>query len=350
MKKRILASILAAVTMATCAFSTVACSEQKELEEQVNAGLEQTYVGGGMQIGEGNGSGIQLMRTTLLSSEYGDYGVSATAESAYTLTATVTPSDAGNQGVDWSLAWSNPSATWANGKTVTDYVTVVPTTSGAKTATVSCLQPFGTQIIITATSQDNPNAKATCTVDYAQKVTSVELNFGNVPINLGGDTFVKYELSSSATGPGGEIYADIQTNDVYTISENFTSFVDMTYLGTGSESVYFSLKTGHPTGMDFMNRDEITNWYGEEVYFDYNHDICNWFVMTRAGDVHFNTLTTAEIIKEFEGMKEDTMYAITFNVAGAHSSYSYTSTMKCNGYTNSTPIKSLSVDHNAFVF
>ena len=350
MKKKLLASILAAVTMAMCAFSAVACSEENVPEEQVNAELAQTYVSGGMQIGEGKGSGIQLMRTTLLSSEYGDYGVSATAESAYTLTATLIPSDAGNQGVDWTVAWSNPSATWASGTMVTDYVTVVPTTSGAKTATVSCLQPFGAQIIITGTSQDNPNAKATCTVDYAQKVTGVELYFGNVPINLGGDTFVKYEVSSAANGPGGEIYADIQTNDVYTISEAFTSFVDMTYLGTGSESVYFSLKTGHPTGMDFMNRDEITNWYGEEVYFDYNHDICNWFIMTRAGDVHFDSLTTAEIIEEFEGMTEDTMYAITFNITGMHSSYSYTSTMKCNGYTNSTPIKALSVDQIAFVF
>ena len=83
MKKKILASILAAVTMAMCAFSTVACSEEKVPEEQVNAGLEQTYVGGGMQIGEGKGSGIQLMRTTLLSSEYENYGISPLAETAY---------------------------------------------------------------------------------------------------------------------------------------------------------------------------------------------------------------------------------------------------------------------------
>ena len=86
------------------------------------------------------------------------------------------------------------------------------------------------------------------------------------------------------------------------------------------------------------------------MYFDYNHDIVNWFIMTRAGDVHFNTLTTAEIIEEFEGMTEDTMYAITFNITGAHSSYSYTSTMKCNGYTNSSPIQTLSLDYSKVVF
>lgn len=349
MRKKLLASILAVATLCTCAFTAVACSEKDKME-QVGTSLTQTMTGGGMQIGESEGSGIQLLSTMLLSNEFDDYGVSPLAETAYTITATVTPADITNQGIDWSIAWANPNSAWASGKEVTDYVTVEPTASSAKTATVSCLQPFATQIVITATSQDNPNATATCSVDYAQKVTAVELYFGNVPINLGGDTFVKYELSASATGPGGEIYADIQTNDVYTIAEDFSSFVDMTYLGTGSESVYFSLKTGHPTGMDFMNRDTITNWYGEEVYFDYNHDISNWFIMTRAGDVHFNTLTTAEIVEEFEGMTEATMYAITFNITGLHSSYSYTSTMKCNGYTNSSPIQALSLDYSKVVF
>lgn len=349
MRKKFLASILAGATLCMCAFTAVACSEKDKME-QAGTSLMQTMTGGGMQIGGSEGSGIQLMSTTLLSNEFDDYGISPLAETAYTITATITPADITNQGIDWSIAWANPNSAWASGKEVTDYVTVEPTASSAKTATVSCLHPFATQIVITATSQDNPNAKATCTVDYAQKVMGVDLYFGNVPINLGGDTFVKYELSASATGPGGEIYADIQTNDVYTIEEDFSSFVDMTYLGTGSESVYFSLKTGHPTGMDFMNRDTITNWYGEEVYFDYNHDICNWFIMTRAGDVHFNTLTAAEIIEEFEGITEATMYAITFNITGAHSSYSYTSTMKCNGYTNSSPIQALSLDYSKVVF
>ena len=348
MRKKFLASILAGATLCMCAFTAVACSEKDKME-QAGTCLTQTMTGGGMQIGEGKGSGIQLLSTTLLSNEFEDYGISPLAETAYTITATVTPADITNQGIDWSISWANPTSDWARGKSVPSYVSLTAP-GGGKTANVACLQPFGEKIILRAQSKDNPDVSAECTFDYAQKVTAVDLYFGNVPINLGGDTFVKYELSASATGPGGEIYADIQTNDVYTIEEDFSSFVDMTYLGTGSESVYFSLKTGHPTGMDFMNRDTITNWYGEEVYFDYNHDIVNWFIMTRAGDVHFNTLTTAEIIEEFEGMTEATMYAITFNITGVHSSYSYASTMKCNGYTNSSPIQALSLDYSKVVF
>ena len=351
MKRKIIASILATTILATCAFTAVACSKDEDKpNNEANVGFEQTMVGGGMQIGESKGNGIQLMSTTLLASEYSDYGVAATAESAYTLSATITPSDAANHGVDWTLSWSNPSSSWASGKTVTDYVTVVPASSGAKTATVSCLQPFGTQVVITATSQDNPKVKANCTVDYAQKVTGVTLNFGNVPINLGGETYIKYEVSSAVNGDGGEITADIQTSEVYTISESFTKMVDLNYVGTGSSSVYFSLATGHPTGMDFMNRSEITNWYGEEVYFDYNHDICNWFIMTRAGDIMFDELTTAEIIEEFEGVTESTMYQITFTITGTHSNYSYSSVMKCNGYKNSTPVNALALSSTGYVF
>ena len=177
MKKKILAGILAVATLCTCAFTAVACSE-KDKTEQAGTSLTQTHIGGGMQLGESQGNGIKLMSATLLSTEYEDYGVSPLAETAYTLTATITPSDAGNHGVDWSISWRDPASTWASGKKVTDYVTVTPM-SDSKMATVSCLQPFGTQIMIMAKSQDNPNVLAICTADYAQKVTAASLNIGN---------------------------------------------------------------------------------------------------------------------------------------------------------------------------
>lgn len=99
------------------------------------------------------------------------------AESAYTLTATITPDDASNKAVDWSVAFVNPSSAWATGKTVTDYVTVTPTSDGALTANVECKQAFGEQIVVTVVSRDNAEATATCTVDYAAKVVSLQMDF-----------------------------------------------------------------------------------------------------------------------------------------------------------------------------
>ena len=62
------------------------------------------------------------------------------------------------------MSFVNPSSSWASGKTVTDYVTVTPTSDGALTANVECKQAFGEQIKVTVTSRENTNVYASCTV------------------------------------------------------------------------------------------------------------------------------------------------------------------------------------------
>lgn len=102
--------------------------------------------------------------------------MSTSAEGTVVVTATITPSTALNKKVDWSLAWKNASSSWANGKTVTDYVTITPSSDGSTTATVTCLQPFGEQISIKVTSRANENAFATCNVDYVKRIKSTGLS------------------------------------------------------------------------------------------------------------------------------------------------------------------------------
>lgn len=87
------------------------------------------------------------------------------------LTATVEPENAEDKTVDWTIAFANPSSEWATGKTVTEYVTVTPTENGSLEADVKGLKAFGEQIVVTCTSRANPEAKATCTVDYIRKYT-----------------------------------------------------------------------------------------------------------------------------------------------------------------------------------
>lgn len=101
-----------------------------------------------------------------------------------TLSATVKPDNATDKTVDWSVSFVNASSSWANGKTVTDYVTITPTEDGSTTATVQCLQPFGAQIKITVTSRDNENAKAECTVDFQKRVTGATVSFSNLPASV----------------------------------------------------------------------------------------------------------------------------------------------------------------------
>lgn len=98
-----------------------------------------------------------------------------TASDGITLTATLSPETADNKAVDWAVSFVNPSSSWASGKTVTDYVTVTPTSDGALTANVNCLQAFGEQIKVMVTSRVNPEAKAECSLDYARRIWDTAL-------------------------------------------------------------------------------------------------------------------------------------------------------------------------------
>lgn len=109
-----------------------------------------------------------------------------------TVKATVKPENATYKEVDWAIAWDQEKITaqediwdsWWNVEgcmyELSDYLTITPTTDGSTTATVKCLKPFGVPAIITVTSRNNPNAKATCQVDFVKRIVSAEFAFSDV--------------------------------------------------------------------------------------------------------------------------------------------------------------------------
>ena len=344
-KKRIVTMVVAMLSLVALCFSMVACSTPTtEQSNEANKPTNETILAGGMQVGEVQDYGIKLMSASIPVTSYADYGVAAIAETAVTINATIEPIDAANHGIDWTLAWSNPSSTWATGKTVTDYVNI---SSSGKSATVSCIQPFGQQIIVKATSQDNPDVSAVCTLEYAQKVTAASLNIGNIAVNFGGSTEVKYEVCPTVTGSGGVINANVTTNDVYTIAEAFTKTVKFT-LDPDTEK-WFNVKDLYPTGMNLAD-SSVTNWHGKEYYFDYAHDMNGWFIMQRAGDICFDELTTAEIIDYMSNITCPNLATIMLTLTGAHNTYTYSSQLICTGYTNNTPVNALNLDTANYVF
>ncbi len=134
----------------------------------------------GAIITVGGGNGIRLTSAKLPVSAYAANGVSQYADTAYILTATVSPSDATDTALDWSVAFVEPDSEWATGKTVTDYVTVTPTADGASTAAVECKQAFGEQIVVTCKARSNAAVSASCSVDYTQKLLGSELVVGTL--------------------------------------------------------------------------------------------------------------------------------------------------------------------------
>lgn len=135
------------------------------------------------------GNGIMLMSTDIPRPLFDEYDVMPIAETAKQLTATITPADATNKVVDWSVAWKDANSAWAKGKTVTSYVTVTPTSDGALTANVACLKAFGEQVIVTVAVRGDDSINATATVDYEQRVIGIDLSIkvawsgGEVPVN-----------------------------------------------------------------------------------------------------------------------------------------------------------------------
>ena len=182
--KRVIAGISALAIMAGAAVGGWAISRSMNINDN-QLSVEDTAGANGAVLEESESNGVALMSAKIATADYEAYGVSPLADTAYTLTATITPSDATNKAVTYSVAWKNASSTWASGKTVTDYVTVTQATMGSLTATVTCLKGFSEQIIVTCAVTDNYELSATCTVDYLRKPLGANLTIATTGAQSG---------------------------------------------------------------------------------------------------------------------------------------------------------------------
>lgn len=260
MVKRVAASLLAVLAgcsmflCAACEFDTSSNGDKTTLE---NSSGNQTDVNVDQGAGNGNSGNVQKPAVQKPKPAYEGTIVSAGGEYAFTskiaflsdeleqteggeestyepvsvtLKATVLPADA-NQGVTWTAEFVNPESEWASGKSVNDYIIVVPQ-DVSRIVDVTCKAPFGEQIKIICTSVENEEASASCTVDFMQVLyldeQNVSLQFGeDLPINFGGTTDVTWELNPSGGGIGGAAQVNVKTSDVYTITESYTWDIDL---------------------------------------------------------------------------------------------------------------------------
>ena len=167
------------------------------------------------------------------------------ASEGITLMATISPETADNKAIDWSVAFVNQSSSWAKGKNVTDYVTVMPSSDGALTATVNCLKAFGEQIIITVTSRANPRATAECTLDYARRILDTALyseGRNTLPLEFGKD----------------EVLVDL-------VIPSYEDFASALHDGTLWAGDYGSVWLYHGSLTPEEESDPWTNWADEDI-------------------------------------------------------------------------------------
>lgn len=189
---------------------------------------------GGMTIADGNieSNGISLMSAKIATADYAAYGISPQAETGYLITATVYPVTAVAL-LDWTAEFKNANSSWANGKTVADYIEVTPTSDGALTARVECLKAFSEQIIIKATSRSDKTVYGTCTVDYAKRFTTSQLTFTSTEFTICDDEKIGenvaiplYNFNSSSSNwrdPESSGYAQVYCFGTGTVAPEIVS-------------------------------------------------------------------------------------------------------------------------------
>lgn len=135
---------------------------------------------GGLIIDNSEGNGVSIVSTEISAEDYAEYGVNALADSASTLTATVTPADAINNTFTWTVAWQDSGDSWASGKSVNDYIQLSSSTSTSGQAiTVTCLKDFGEQIVVTATNSEDSGLSASCVCEYQTRLLDIEFNLND---------------------------------------------------------------------------------------------------------------------------------------------------------------------------
>lgn len=306
---------------------------------------------GGAVIGESMGNGITVKSVKIPVAEYAENGVSELAESAYTLTATIEPEDATDKTVDWSIEFVNPESEWATGKTVTDYVTVTPTSDGALTANVTNLQEFGEQIKIVVTSRDNPTITASCLVDYTQKITNINLKFGDVNVNLGGSTNMQWEVNVNGIGQGGATNVSYDSSAAYTLAEEIVYSVQISNQNIASLPGYPGTSESFPAfSTSFTRKPDITT-DGLILNYDF-FETYNCYVDTRQGSDYLIDMSPSEIIERFQLINEsnNVFCYVQLTVTGKYFDYTNHSFIRITGYTNTATVTNISLDKEDIVF
>ena len=221
MKKKFLSIIYAAVMAISGTFVAIG-REYKNFNK--SASVEKAPVAENVIVKETENQNMSLKTTKILPEEYVKYDVAPLAETAYTLSAVMTPSNATDQTVDWTVAWVNPESGWAQGKTVTDYVNISPQSDGALVATLSCLKAFGEQVTVTVTARSNAELTAACSVDYVKKILSVDFQLYSFIDETFNPTWTPIEeviIMEGTSSCGGLVGVPSVTFSVGTISETF---------------------------------------------------------------------------------------------------------------------------------
>ena len=291
--------------------------------EQEQPTDDDTADNGGMIVDTEEGSRITLKATTISVEEYADYGVSAQAESAQLLTATVLPENAVYENPTWTGAWQNAGSEWASGKTSSDYFTVT-VQENTLTATVQCLQAFAEVGIITFSVENGGETySCTATLNYAQRIdtSSIEVKLGTLGTIYDGsapdenEVLVRLALDPEEQGEGGLLELSFEGTDVYTVEHEFSYSFGLGY-SADSDGVIMPDLLSVYTGLRFnaaVSPPGNMHYYAYELetsglYFGLSFFADNLGLQFSQGDSH-----AVNLYSVFDSERDEAYYADWFN-------------------------------------
>ena len=171
------------------------------------------------------------------------------------ITATITPADAKNKNVTWTVGWDSEAE--LKDKSVTDYVTVTADSTNSLKATVVCKKAFrGSTIVVTVTTEEGGYA-ASCNVTYEGKPSAIDVNSGNaLKVNLVGANSYAVSLSNVFNDLGEQYYDEVTVKSY-------------TWGGTYYGGRYNTMNGG---SWEELGTNNIADLQNIEMYIDVTYD------------------------------------------------------------------------------
>lgn len=159
-------------------------------------------------------------------------GVATTASDgsvSQTITAVITPADAPNKAVDWSIAWADGDSRAS--ENISDYITVTPASDGALTATVTCKKSFRGSVAYVKVVTREGKFEATSMITFDGIPSSLSVNASGLSTGSGVDGF-QYMVSTN----GANLAIDL-TNVFGDVGESYYNNLTFTTSASGKITI-----------------------------------------------------------------------------------------------------------------
>ena len=226
--------------LATSTASLVMCIYQRNSAEPDSKTVQPTEPVLGVETIEKNGITLTMGEAVAVAAADNTNYVSQY------VTATILPESVTDKYVTWALKWADNAALKA--KSISDYLRIDESTQGALTVKINCYKSFrGSNAILECTTRQG-NKKATCTITYDGKPTSMTISSpsGVTKYNLGKDSVDTLYTGQSYTC---KLNMDNIFHDVGTSFNDFTVMVQ----GIGNITTGTFVKSGR--GQGWNNHD-----------------------------------------------------------------------------------------------